>query len=107
VRRRVLVARELFDQLEAQLPEDPGRGLPSQTQFIARDLLFALRTFEEQWDQLPRLADRDDFRVLIAAGRLIPAFSIVGRLREDETVELIRITLDTETRVDPDEPDDE
>jgi hypothetical protein len=106
VRRRVLVARELFDQLESQLPEDPAPGLTSQSQFIARDLLFALRAFEENWDQLPSLAGQDNFHVLIAAGRLVPAFSIVGQLRDDETVELIRITIDTESPVDPDEPGD-
>jgi hypothetical protein len=106
VRRRVLVARELFDQLESQLPEDPAPGLPSQTQFIARDLLFALRAFEGTLGpasppRRPGRLSRPDRR-----RAAVPAFGIVGRLRQDDTIELFRIPIDTTWPADPDEPED-
>lgn len=93
VRRRVLVDSELFLQLEAQLPEDPTDDLPSQAQFIGRDLVLAATAFEHEWDDLPALPGAGDLRVLITNGVLVHGFSVVGQLQPDGSVLLVRISV--------------
>lgn len=51
---------------------------------------------------------RPQYRLLIAAGRIVHAVSVVGQLAPDGAVELIGIDIDvTSPWGDPDEPDDE
>jgi len=46
---------------------------------------------------MPRLIEgRDDYRVLVSSGTLVPGISVIGRLARDGAVELIQLDLDTE-----------
>jgi len=43
----------------------------------------------------PRSIDgRDDYRILITAGSLVPRFSVVGQLASDGGIELVALDLD-------------
>ncbi len=39
---------------------------------------------------------RPDYRILIAAGLLVPRFAVIGQLASDGAVELVRVRLDLE-----------
>lgn len=39
---------------------------------------------------------RPDYRILIAAGLLVPRFAVIGQLASDGAVELVRLRLDLE-----------
>jgi len=46
---------------------------------------------------MPRLIEgRDDYRVFISSGTLVPGISVIGQLARDGAVELIQLDLDTE-----------
>jgi hypothetical protein len=48
------------------------------------ELLRIVERFAVGFDDLPRLfPDRDDYRILITAGVLMPRFSVVGQLAPD------------------------
>ncbi len=53
--------------------------------------------FATRFDDLPRLIDqRDDYRILISNGTLVHAFSVIGQLNADETIEIVRVDIDFE-----------
>jgi hypothetical protein len=65
-------------------------SLPPRTLLL--DLPSMAEAFAAQFDQLPQLiADRDDYRYLVASGRLVRAALIVGQLVSDGSIELIGI----------------
>jgi hypothetical protein len=43
---------------------------------------------------------RNDYRLLIAAGTIVPAFSVIAQLAQDGAVELLQLDIDTETDID-------
>lgn len=108
-RRHVRVDHELFLQLEGLLPEEPTHDLPSQGQFISRDLMLALDDIEERWDELPAVTPDGSLRTLIARGVLVYALSIVGQEQPDRSVLLLRITIQPHPPedTDPDEHDEQ
>lgn len=108
-RRHVRVDHELFLQLEVLLPEEPTDDLPSQGQFISRDLVLALAEVEERWDELPAVSPDGSLRTLIARGVLVYALSIVGHEQPDRSIVLLRITIQPHPPaniIDPDEHDE-
>lgn len=108
MRRRVLVAADLFRRIEALLPEEPINGVPSRVQFIERDLLAAFDVFQDRWEELPPIyPGREDYRELIGAGELVYSMVIIGRLRADGAVELIDVDVDMMPPIDPDHSEDD
>jgi len=46
-------------------------------------------------DGLPTIIPgRDDYRILIAAGSLVAAFSVIGQLAPDGAIELVQLDID-------------
>jgi hypothetical protein len=95
-RRAVRVAREVFEDLEGVPGAERGpHGEPSFADFLSIDLLEIVETFATRFDDLPRLIDgRDDYRVLIAAGTLVRALSVVAQLATDDSVDVVAVDLD-------------
>jgi hypothetical protein len=84
-RRSVRIAPEFFDDLDRQLRAERGpNGEPSVQDFQVHELLAVVEQFATDFDQLAELIPgRTDYRILIAAGLLVPRFSVVGQLAVD------------------------
>jgi hypothetical protein len=95
-RRTVRATQWFFEDLDRQLPAERGpAGEPSTNDFQVFELLRIIERFAVGFDDLPRLIPgRDDYRILIAAGVLLPRFSVVGQLAPDGAVELVQLDLD-------------
>jgi hypothetical protein len=93
---RVRATARFFQDLDRQLPSERGRhGEPSTTDFQTFELLRIVETFSEQFFTLPELIPgRVDYRVLIATGTVVPAFSVLGQLASDGVIELIQLDID-------------
>jgi len=102
--RRVRATPGFFLSLDGQLPAERGSdGRPSRADFEAIELLRAIEEFATGFDNLPRLIPgRDDYRVLISAGQLVFAYTIVGQLARDGSVELVDVEIDVVGLEDPD-----
>ena len=98
MRRQVRVDPEFFTDLDAQLGATRGpNGEPSATDFLLLDLPSIAEALALQFDQLPKLFDeRDDYRYLVASGRLVRAALVVGQLVSDGSIDLIGIEIDNE-----------
>lgn len=96
-RREVRATARLFEDLDRQLGSERGpNGEPSRTDFQAFELLEIVETFATRFDHLPELIPgRPDYRILIAAGKLIRAYTVIGQLAPDGAVELIALDMDT------------
>lgn len=97
-RRPVRATRELFDDLDRQLPRERGpNGEPSTVDFQASELLRIVERFATGYDELPELIDgRPEYRILVATGVLVPRLSVIGQLASDGAVELIQLDIDLE-----------
>jgi hypothetical protein len=97
--QRVVVRATLtfFADLDRQLRAERGpNGEPSTNDFQAFELLEIVERFATGFWQLPELIPgRTDYRLLIATGQLVRAFSVVGQLAPNGAVELITIDIDT------------
>ena len=95
-RRTVRVDQQFFTELDAQLGETRGpHGEPSASDFLLIELPTIAETFGERFDELLRLyPERDDYRYLVAGGRLVYAVVVVGQLVDDETISLFGIEID-------------
>ena len=59
------------------------------------ELLRIVEQFAVGWDSLAELIPgRPDYRIVIAAGLLVPRFAVAGQLAPDGAIELIRLRLD-------------
>jgi hypothetical protein len=98
-RRPVRATAAFFEDLARQLPAERGPGgEPSTNDFQVFELLRIVERFAVGFDDLPRLIpNREDYRILIVAGVLAPAFSVIGQLAPDGAVELIQLDIDLET----------
>jgi hypothetical protein len=96
-RRRVRATTSFFQDLDRQLPPERGpHGEPSTNDFQTFELLRIVETFANDFDSLPALiTGRDDYRLLIGVGTLVPAFSVLAQLAPDDAVELIQLDIDT------------
>lgn len=97
-RRTVRATTDFFADLDRQLrPERGPRGEPSTNDFQTFELLQIVELFASSFDDLPELIPgRADYRVLIAAGVLVPRFAVVGQLAPDGGVDLVQLDLDLE-----------
>lgn len=94
-RRDVRVTTDFFDQVDRLLPAERDGLIPSRSDFLASDLLTVIETFRNRWDSLPRyVAGRDEWRVLVTTGRLVPYLEIVGEKALDGAIDLVLVTLD-------------
>ncbi len=93
---RVRATARFFEDLDRQLPAERGRrGEPSTNDFQTFELLRIVETFAEQFYTLPELIPgRPDYRLLIATGTVVSAFSVLGQLASDGAVELIQLDID-------------
>lgn len=96
--RYVRPTRRFYSDLRRQLPPERGEdGTPSREDFELYDLVEILETFTNDWDQLPELfPGRGDYRVLIATGVLVYAYSVQAVLARDGFVELLSLEIDLE-----------
>lgn len=97
-RRVVRATSRFFEDLDRQLrPERGPNGEPSTNDFQAFELLRIVDRFAVDFDVLPRVfAERDEYRLLVTSGTLVPGFSVVGQLAPDGAVELIQLDIDVE-----------
>jgi hypothetical protein len=95
-RRVVTVDSHFFDELDAILGPTRGpNGEPSTTDFLLSDLPSIADAFAERFDDLyPVYPDRDDYRFLVAAGRLVKAAVVIGQLVSDGSIVLFEIEID-------------
>lgn len=97
-RREVRVVADFFADLDRQLgPARGPRGEPSVRDFEIHELLWVVDTFATNFDGLPPLVrGRDDYRVLIASGTIVPRLLVIGQVAGDGAVELVQLDLDLE-----------
>jgi hypothetical protein len=95
-RREVRATVEFFQDLDRQLRSERGpNGEPSTYDFQTFELLEIVERFASAFDGLPELIPgRRDYRILIATGLLVRAYSVVGQLVPDGAVELLSLELD-------------
>jgi hypothetical protein len=95
-RRTVRVDAQFFTELDAQLGEARGpHGEPSASDFLLIELPTIAETFAERFDELLRLyPERDDYRYLVAGGRLVYAVVVVGQRTDDDSISLFGIEID-------------
>ncbi|WP_419846948.1 hypothetical protein [Candidatus Poriferisocius sp.] len=95
-RRAVRVTSDFFRDLDRALPSERGpAGQPSAIDFQTLELLRIVEHFAVSFDDLPELfPDRADYRLFIAAGMLVPRFSVIGQLASDGAVELVQLEID-------------
>jgi hypothetical protein len=64
-------------------------------------LLRIVEMFANEFDSLPPLIrGRTDYRLLIAAGTIVPTFSVIAQLAADGAVELVQLDIDTKSTED-------
>jgi len=104
-RRDVRVSVAVFQQIAAQLGEERGPdGEPSRYDFHANDLLEIVEQFATHWDELaPLITERPDYRLLIATGRLVANYAVIGQLLPDGTIELLEIEIALQWLSEPEE----
>ena len=90
---------DFFEDLDRQLPSERGpNGEPSTNDFQVFELLRIVERFAVGFDELPMLIPgRPDYRILIAAGTLVPRLAVVGQLASDGAVELVQLDIDLES----------
>ena len=102
-RRTFRATPDLFADLDRQLGQDRGSlGEPSRGDFQAYELLRIVERFATGFDDLPEwIAGRSEYRLLMAAGVIVPALSVVAQLAPDGAVELVQLDIDLEMLTDP------
>lgn len=95
-RRTVRVDSQFFIELDAQLGESRGpNGEPSASDFLLIELPTIAEAFAERFDELLRVyPERDDYRYLVVAGRLVYAMVVVGQLTDDRSIALFGVEID-------------
>ena len=103
-RRTVRATPGFFEDLDRQLNHERGpNGEPSVGDFQVHELLLIIERFALEFDQLAMvIPGRPDYRMLISTGKLLFAFAVVGQLKPDGAIELLRLDLDTSRW--PDQP---
>jgi hypothetical protein len=96
--RHVVVSERLMLVLGSLLPAGAGGDRPSLTQFVREELVDIVTYFQEHWDDGLLLPNRGypELRTLIAAGRLVSSYSVLGRELKDGSIDLMHITIDFE-----------
>jgi hypothetical protein len=94
--RTVRLSDDFYDDLYASLGPDRGpRGEPSREDFETTELPAILHQFATAFEGLPqRYPGNPRYRILLGAGALVFAFSVVGELGSDDVVTLLQLRLD-------------
>lgn len=97
---------EFFHDLEQQLAAARGPlGQPSRTDFLEYELPSIREIFSTRFDELAAaIPGRSDYRVLIASGSVVRAYSVVGQLIHDGSIEILQLDLELGW---PDTPEDD
>jgi hypothetical protein len=97
---------DFFHDLEHQLAATRGPlGQPSRTDFLEYELPSIREIFSTRFDELaPAIPGRNDYRGLITSGSVVRAYSVVGQLIHDGTIEILQLDLELGW---PDTPDDD
>ena len=95
-RRTVRVDQQFFTELDAQLDDSRGpNGELSTSDFLLIELPTIAEAFAARFDELLSVyPERDDYRYLVAGGRLVHAVVVVGQLIEDDSISLFGIEID-------------
>jgi hypothetical protein len=95
-RRTVRVDPQFFTELDAQLGESRGpNGEPSASDFLLIELPTIAEAFAERFDELLRVyPERDDYRYLVAGGRLVYAVVVVAQMHDDGSISLFGVEID-------------
>ncbi len=95
-RLRVRATAGFFRDLDRQLSSERGpNGEPSTSDFQSYELLRVVETFAIEFHNLPELIPgRADYRLLIASGTIVHAFSVLAQLAPDGAVELVQLIID-------------
>lgn len=95
-RRTVRVSPLAFEQLDDQLRHERGPiGQPSVGDFIILELPAVVERFATGFDELPEIIEgTPSGRMLIAPGLLVSAYVAYGILLDDDTVEIVGISID-------------
>ena len=95
-RRTVRVSPAAFDQLDSQLPQDRGSlGEASVGDFIVLELPAVVERFASGFDDLPEIIEgTPGGEMLIAPGLLVRAYAVYGVLLDDDTIEIVGISID-------------
>jgi hypothetical protein len=94
-RRLVRVSESVFELLDAALGSERGpSGEPSAHDFEYLELPQIIERFASDFDELPEADGLSGIRVLLAQGTLVQAFAAFGLLLEDDSIDLISITVD-------------
>ncbi len=95
-RRVVRVSSAFFDQLDSQLRAERGAGgEPSAHDFVVIELPVVVERFAIDFESLPEaLEGMPSVRMLLAPGLLVRAFAAFGTLLDDDSIELVGITID-------------
>jgi hypothetical protein len=94
-RRTVRVVDGFFDRLDELLPGDRGsQGEPSATDFLLHEMPTVIDRLAEDFEgSTLSVAGRDDLRVLITAGVLVPFIAVYAVL-VDEGIEVVYLELE-------------
>ncbi|WP_436794656.1 hypothetical protein [Actinospongicola halichondriae] len=95
-RRTVRVSPAAFDQLDTHLPQDRGPlGEASVGDFIVLELPAVVERLASGFDHLPEIIEgTSGGRMLIAPGLLVRASVVYGVLLDDDTIEVVGISID-------------
>lgn len=94
-RRLVRVSESVFELLEVALGAERGpNGEPSAHDFEYLELPPIIERFASAFDELPEVDGMSGIRVLVARGTLVMAFAAFGVLLEDDSIDLISVTVD-------------
>jgi hypothetical protein len=106
-RRRVRATPEFFQALDRLLPSERGGGRPSRADFQSLELLHAVDRQVRHGLRRPPpelIPGRSDYRILISGGSLVTAFTEVGQLASDGSVELVDLDIDLNPPPQTEEP---
>ena len=97
-RLTVRATPDFFEDLDRQLGHERGpNGEPSVNDFQVLELFRIVEKFAVGFWSMPVLIiGRPDYRLLVAAGAIVPRYSVIGQLASDGAVELIQLDLDLE-----------
>lgn len=93
--RLVRFTSSFFSDLDRQLGPGSGpNGEPSRTHFTAYELPAIREKFATAFDDLPpAIPGRSDYRLLIAVGSTVPAYSAVGQLAPNGNIEIVQLDI--------------
>jgi hypothetical protein len=95
--RTVRIPVEIFEAIDAVLPEERTGDLPSRADFNSSDLMEIRDKLADSWDSLAPLdADHPWYRQFWLVGRLVPYVHVIAALSGDGAIDVVEIEIDLE-----------